>query len=271
MCRLSDPGAGEPNASHLSVAHPARVYDVWLGGKNNYPADRDVAVLVTHHWPRAAAARENRRFLARVVRYLAQCQGIRQFLDIGSGLPGPGNTHEVAQAVDAWSRVVYVDSAPVVAAHARAVMAGTSEGCCDFLQADLRDPGYILAQAARTVDLARPVAVLLLAVLHFVPDADNPAGVVTELAAALAPGSCVAISHMTADFAPEAVGGGVEAYNGLVPTAVLPRSHAQVTDLFAGLSLVAPGVVPICAWGSDTMARPVTDFYGGVGRKLPRH
>jgi len=253
------------------VPHPARVYNVWLGCKDNFAADRDVAALVVHHRPEAMiAARENRRFLVRAVRYLAQSHGIRQFLDIGSGLPGPGNTHEVAQQVDTWSRVVYVDHDPVVLAHARALLTSTIEGSCDYLQADLRDPSYILQQAARTLDLALPVGVLLLAVLHFVPDADDPAGVVAELAGALAPGSCVVVSHLTADFAPEAVGEGVAAYNTLVPTAVFPRSHTQVTELLAGLSLVPPGVVPVSEWRSDIMTRPVTDLYSGVARKLAR-
>lgn len=271
MQHVSSPGTGEFRCFDPSVAHPARVYNAWLGGKDNCEADRDVAALVVHHRPHAVvAARENRRFLARVVRYLAQCHGIRQFLDIGSGLPGPGNTHEVAQQVDVWSRVVYVDNDPVVVAHARALTASTREGCCDFVHADLRDPGYLLRQAARTVDLSLPVAVLLLAVLHFVADADGPEGVVAELAGALAPGSCVAISHLTADFAPDAVGGGVEAYNKLVPTAIFPRSHRQVSGLLAGMSLVAPGVVPISEWRSDTAAHAVTDLYGGVACKRAR-
>lgn len=258
-------------AFNPSVAHPARVYDVWLGGKDNYARDREAAALVVRHRPEAViAARENRHFLARAVRYLAQCHGIRQFLDIGAGLPAPGNTHEVAQRVDAWSRVVYVDNDPVVLAHARARLTSTAEGSCDYVQADLRDIGYILQQAARTMDLGLPVAVLLLAVLHFVPDADDPAGVVAQLARALAPGTCVVISHLTADIAPDAVSDGVEAYNKLVPTAVFPRSHRQVSDLLAGLSLVAPGVVPLSEWRSDEVIRPVTDFYAGIACKRAR-
>lgn len=253
------------------VAHPARVYNVWLGGKDNYVPDREVAALVARHRPQVVtAARENRRFLARVVRYMAQCHDVRQFLDIGAGLPAPGNTHEVAQQVDVTSRVVYVDSDPMVLAHARARLISTAEGSCDYVQADLRDTGCILARAARTLNLTLPVAVLLLAVVHFVPDADDPAGVVAELTSGLAPGSWVAISHLTADLAPEAVSGGVQAYNGLVPTPVIPRGQAQVTGLFAGQSLIAPGVVPISEWRPDSMARPVTDLYAGVARKQAR-
>lgn len=246
----------------------SRVYDVWLGGKDNYAADREAAALVVRHRPEAVtAARENRRFLARAVRYLAGCHGIRQFLDIGAGLPAAGNTHEIAQRVDVWSRVVYVDNDPVVLAHARARLTSTAEGSCDYVQADLRDTGYILQQTARTMDLRLPVAVLLLAVLHFVPDEDDPAGIVTKLVSALAPGSCVVISHLTADIAPEAVSDGVDAYNELVPTPVFPRSLMQVSDMLAGLSLVAPGVVPVSEWRSDRAARPVTDFYAGIACK----
>lgn len=271
MPHVASPGTGELSRFDPTMPHPARVYNAWLGGKDNYAPDREVAALVVRHRPQAvAAARENRRFLARAVRYLAQCHGIRQFLDIGAGLPARGNTHEVAQQVDVWSRVVYVDNDSMVLAHARARLTSTAEGCCDYLQADLRDTGYILQRAAQTMDITRPAAVLLLAVLHFVPDADDPAGVVSRLAGALAPGSCVVISHLTADLAPEAVSGGVEVYNNLVPTQVFPRSYAQVTDLFAGLSLVAPGVAPISEWRFDAAAPPVTDLYGGVARKVAR-
>lgn len=269
---VSSPGAGAWSVFDPSIAHPARVCNTWLGGKDNYGADRDAAALVVRHRPQAVAgARENRRFLARAVRYAAGRHGIRQFLDIGAGLPAPGNTHEVAQQADARSRVVYVDKDPVVLGHIRALLTSTAEGSCEYLQADLRDSSCILESAARTLDLALPVAVLLLAVLHFVPDADDPAGAVAELAGALAPGSCVVVSHLTADFAPEAVSDGVRAYNRLVPTPVFPRSHAQVSGLFAGLSAVAPGVVPIGEWRADGPARPVTDLYGGVACKVTRH
>src|SRR5258708_2122145 len=179
---------------------------------------------------------------------MAQRYAVTQFLDIGTGLPAPDNTHVIAQRIDPWSRVVYVDSDPIVMAHAQALLASTEEGSCDYLQADLRDTEYILSEAARTLDLTQPVALLLLAVLHFIPDADEPAQIVATLTRALAPGSCVAISHLTADFAPEAVSGGVDAYNKLVPTPVTARTHAEVTALFTGLPLVAPGVVPVSEW-----------------------
>jgi hypothetical protein len=181
--------------------------------------------------------------------------------------PAPGNTHEVAQQVDPYSRVMYVDNDLLVMSHARALLSSTDEGCCDYLHADLRDTEYILKEARRTLDFNLPVAVLLLAVLHFIADEDDPAGIVTALAGPLTAGSSVVISHLTADSAPEAVGGGVAAYNALVPTSIYARTHAQVTELFGDLSLVPPGVVPVSEWRPDTVAKKVTDVYAGIARK----
>ena len=269
MSHVASSGTGEP--FDPCVAHPARVYNVWLGGKDHYAADRRAAAQVISQRPQVVgAALANRQFLGRAVRYLVRCHGIRQFLDIGTGLPAPDNTHEVAQQADVWSRVVYVDNDPLVMSHARALLTSSDEGSCDYVQADLRDTGHILREARRTLDFAQPVAVLLLAVLHFIPDADDPAGIVAALTEPLAPGSCVAISHLTSDFAPDAVGGGVEAYNALVPTTIFARSHAQVTSLFAGLSLVAPGVVPVSEWRPQNVALQVADMYAGIARKPPR-
>ena len=270
-------GTGDPTISKLRdfdprTAHPARVYNVWLGGKDHFEPDREVAGRVMRQRPQVVdAAVANRQFLGRAVRHLARCYGVRQFIDIGTGLPAPDNTHEVAQQVDAWSRVLYVDNDPLVMSHARALLASTLEGCCDYLHADLRDTEYILKEARRTLDFSRPVAVLLLAVLHFIPDKDDPAGIVTALAGPLTAGSCVVISHLTADSAPEAVGGGVAAYNALVPTPVIARTHAQVTELFGGLPLVPPGVVPVSEWRPDPAAGPpVMDIYAGAARKPAR-
>jgi SAM-dependent methyltransferase len=249
------------------VPHPARVYNVWLGGKDGLAADRKAAAEVAACRPQVVAgARANRAFLARVVRYLAGPCGVRQFLDIGPGLPAPGNTHQVAQAIGPEARVVYVDNDPLVIAHARALLTSRTEGYCDHVEAGLRDPGTVLKEAARTLDFTQPAAVLLVAVLHFLPDADDPAGLVAALASALAPGSFVALSHLTADFAPEEVGAGVAAYNKLVPAGITARSHTQVTALFGGLSLVAPGVVPVTEWRPDHA--PVhgvsADIYAGL-------
>jgi hypothetical protein len=249
------------------VPHPARVYNVWLGGKDGLAADRAAAAEVAACRPQVVAgARANRAFLARAVRYLGGQRGIRQFVDIGPGLPAPGNTHEVAQAVAPGCRVVYVDNDPLVLSHARALLTSNREGACDYVDADLRDPGAILKGAARTLDFSRRAAVMLVAVLHFIPGADDPQGAVAALAGALAPGSFVAISHVTADFAPDAVGAGVAAYNNHVPAGITVRSHAEVTALFGGLSLVAPGVVPVSEWRPEhgPMHGVSADVYAGL-------
>lgn len=255
-----------------TVAHPARVLNAWIGGTDHVQADRDVAAAVAERRPQVvASALSNRQFLVRAVRYMAMCHGIRQFLDLGCGLPAPGgNTHEVAQRADRWSRVVYTDNDPLVLARARTLLVSTPEGCCEYLHADLRNTGYLLRQAGRTLDFAQPIAVLMLAVLQFVPDADDPGGIVGHLASALAPCSFVTITHLTADFAPEAVNGAVHAYNKHVPEPVIARTRAQVAGLFAGLPLIAPGITPVSEWRPDTIPRPVTDLYAGVARKPPR-
>jgi hypothetical protein len=249
------------------------VYDYWLGGKDHFPADRRVAEQVIRQRPQVVAgARANRAFLARVVRYLAAQRGIRQFLDIGTGLPSADNTHQIAQHITPAARVVYVDNDPLVIVHARALLTSTRQGACGYLDADLRDPGHILDKAAATLDFTRPVAVLLLAVLHFLPDTDYPAAIVATLAAGLAPGSCLAISHLTADLAPDQVTAAASAYNALVPTGVFPRTHTQVSALFGSLPLVPPGVVPVTEWRPEATgpAVPPADLYAGMARIPPR-
>jgi SAM-dependent methyltransferase len=250
------------------VAHPARVYSYWLGGKDHFPADRKTAEDVIRLRPQVVAgARANRAYLARVVRYLAADCGVRQFLDIGAGLPFPDNTHEVAQQVAADCRVTYVDNDPVVLTHARALLTSTVPGSCAYIDADVRDTSTILTHAAQTVDLSRPVAVLALAVLHFIPGSDDPQRIVAALAAGLAPGSYLAISHLTADFAPEQVAAAVTAYNAQASVPVAPRTHAGVTGLFGGLPLVAPGVVPVIEWRPSVAGLPhrmTADLYAGL-------
>ena len=278
---MSDAGRASQSQSHPgphiapgfdpAVAHPARVYNVWLGGKDHYAPDREAAQRVLECRPQVVAgARANREFLGRAVRYLAGKRGISQFLDIGTGLPAPDNTHEVAQSLNPAARVVYADNDPVVLAHARALMTSRPEGACEYLDADLHDPAAILAGASRTLDLGRPAAILLLAVLHFLPDADDPAGILATLAAALAPGSFIAVSHLTSDFAPAAVASGVAAYNEAVPGGVTSRSHAQVTALLGGLSLVPPGVVPVSEWRPEpgTVRQPA-DLYAALAATRP--
>jgi len=252
-----------------SVAHPARVYAYWLGGKDHYAADRKAAEEVIRLRPQVVAgARANRAFLARVVRYLAAGRGVRQFLDIGTGLPAPDATHQVAQAVAPAARVVYVDNDPLVLVYARALLTSDPQGACDHIDADLRDPADILTQAARTLDFKQPVGVLLLAVLHFLHDTAVPAAIVAALADGLAPGSCLAISHLTADFAPQQVTAAADAYNASTPVPVTARTHAQVTGLFGGLPLLAPGVVPVAEWrpGPGQGTGQPADLYAGVAR-----
>jgi S-adenosyl methyltransferase len=250
------------------VPHPARVYNYWLAGKDHFDADRQAAEEVIRRRPEVVAgARANRAFLARAVRYLAAERGIRQFLDIGTGLPAPASTHEVAQQAAPDCTVVYADNDPLVLVYARALLTCRLPGRCGYVDADLRDTAALVGQASRTLDFTRPAAVLLLAVLHFIPDADDPAGIVATLASALAPGSYLVISHLTGDLAPGPVAAGVGAYNDAVPTAVIPRSHAQVTALFGGLPLVPPGVVPVTEW-RPAVAGPTTpaDLYAGMAR-----
>jgi S-adenosyl methyltransferase len=267
------PKAMRPRHFDPSLPHAARVYGYWLGSKDHYEPDRQAAEDVMRLRPQVVAgARANRYFLARVVRFLATECGIRQFLDIGTGMPVLDNTHEIAQQAAPDSKIVYVDNDPLVLVHARALLGSTTaEGTCGYVDADLREPETIVAGAAQTLDFTQPVAVLLLAILHFIPDADGPADIVATLASALAPGSYLAISHLTADFAPDQVAAATAAYNAQVPVPVTARSHAQVTGLFGGLSLLAPGVVPVTEWRpevGDPFGQPA-DLHAGVAR-IPR-
>jgi hypothetical protein len=217
------------------------------------------------------AARANRVFLGRAVRYLATEAGVRQFLDVGTGIPTAGNTHEVAQAAASESRVVYVDNDPIVLAHARPLMTSDPVGATAFIQADLREPDRILADPAlrRTLELGRPVALMLIAILHFFRDEDNPGGLVSALVDALPSGSCPTISHLTADFSPEESDGAMAAGQRSGVTYV-PRSQAEVAALFTGLDLADPGVVPVVAWRPNDGApeNPRAAYsYAAMGRK----
>ena len=248
--------------------HPARVYNYWLAGKDHFDADRRAAEEVIRHRPEVVAgARANRAFLARAVRYLAAGCGIRQFLDIGTGLPAPASTHEVAQQAAPNCTVVYADNDPLVLVYARALLTCRPPGRCGYVDADLRDTADLLEKASRTLDFTRPAAVLLLAILHFIPDSDDPAAIIATLTSALAPGSYLMISHLTGDLAPGPVAAGVGAYNDMVPTRVNPRSHTQVTALFGGLPLVPPGVVPVAEWRPSAGPAAPADLYAGVARK----
>jgi hypothetical protein len=213
--------------------------------------------------------RANRAFLARVVRYLATQRGIRQFLDIGTGIPASSNTHEVAQSVVPEARVVYVDNDPMVLAHARALLSSSEQGATDYLDADLRDTGKILEAARRTLDFSQPVAVMLIAVLHLIGDADDPAAIVAQLMEAVPAGSTLAISHVPNDMHMGAMSDMSDRLNRLLSQPSTYRSQAQVTGFFAGLELVEPGVVPIQRWRPDTEeeAAAVAAMWGGVAVK----
>jgi S-adenosyl methyltransferase len=252
------------------VAHPARVYDYWLGGKDNFAADREAAERVLAVTPGLRfRVRANRAFLARAVRYLVAEAGIRQFLDIGTGIPTANNTHEVAQATAPECRIVYVDNDPIVLAHARALLTSNPQGATAYLEADLRNTQAILDAAAATLDFSRPVALMLLGILHLVSDAEDPYAIVARLLAALPSGSYLAISHPASDIN----AGQAEAqrrYNERVSTPQTLRTHAEVSRFFEGLSLVPPGVVYVHTWRPEPGERApaeVTSAHGGVARK----
>jgi len=257
-----------------SRPHPARMYDYYIGGKNHFAADRAVADRALESWPAGRIGlRENRRFLGRVVRYLAAEAGIRQFLDIGSGLPTTNNVHEIAQAVDPASRVVYVDNDPMVLAHARALLASAPEGRTAYIQADLRSPLDILnAPSARSVlDFSKPVALMLVAVLHFLAEEDKPETVISTLLDALPPGSYLAASHVTAEHDPVGIAGGQRAYQEAGLSMHVRDADEFASLAFPGLELVPPGVLLVSEWRPDTRApRPTpgeVSIYGGVARK----
>jgi O-methyltransferase involved in polyketide biosynthesis len=259
-----------PKGIDTTVPHPARVYDYWLGGKDNFEADRRTAEAGYRAFPGVLqSVRANRAFLARVVRHLVTEAGIRQFLDIGSGLPTASNTHEIAQEKAPESRIVYVDSDPVAVLHAQVMLRSAPEGRTAFFQADARDPALVLNYAAATLDFRKPVAVILFGVLHFLLDEEQVAGIVAALSAAIAPGSHLAISHLASDIEPETVTRFADsmAENGFPRLAL--RDRAQVVGQFTGLDLLDPGVVPVSRWRPDTGAEAdaVTVLWGGVARK----
>ena len=252
----------------ITVPHIARVYDYWLGGKDNFTPDRELGDQTMQAYPDIVfSVRANRAFLARSVRFLTAEIGIRQFLDIGTGLPTADNIHEVAQHEAPDSRVVYSDNDPIVLAHARALLR-SSEGALAYLDADLRDPDTILAGAAETLDFSKPVAIMLLAVLQFADDSE--AGMIVQrLMAACAPGSFLVISHPASDIDVEDHSEMVRRMNDSLAQRVTLRDRAAVTRLFAGLELVAPGVVKASLWrpDSDTEAATPTVLWTGGARK----
>jgi hypothetical protein len=231
-----------------SVAHPARVYDYWLGGKDNFDADRRAAEAIIAVRPAIVRdIRANRGFMRRAVAYLA-AEGVRQFLDIGSGIPTKPNLHEVVQGIAPDARIVYADNDPVVLSHARALLASTPEGATAYIQADLRDPGTILGEAARTLDFAQPTAVVLASVMQLIGDTEDPYAIVARFMSAVARGSYLVLTHPASDILVELVAESARRYNQSVATPVTLRSYDQVARFFDGLELVDPGIVQCHRW-----------------------
>jgi S-adenosyl methyltransferase len=261
--------AGRPAVLDTSTANPARVYDYWLGGKDNFAADRKAAHDAIAANPGILVeVRANRGFLGRAVRLLAAEAGIRQFLDIGAGLPSGDNTHEVAQRIAPDSRVVYVDNDPMVAAHARALLTSSTgeETCC--LDADLLDVGELLDQARQKLDFGQPIAVMMLMLLHLIPDSEQPHELVSRLMAAVPSGSYLAISHPASDIRAQSMAEMVELLTQAGPP-MAARRHAEVSRFFDGLDLVEPGVVALPNWRPDFADVPAEYATGwcGVARK----
>ena len=260
----------ESPAFDTSVAHVARVYDCWLGGKDNFAADRIAAEQAKQAYPDIVfSVRANRAFLARTVRYLAREAGVRQFLDIGTGIPTSNNTHEVAQSVAPECRVVYVDNDPVVLAHARTLLISTQPGVTHYLDSDLRDSRTILQEAAQTLDFSRPIAIMLMAILQHIDNADDPCSIVASLVDAVPPGSYLVISHPASDIEAQAMGQMAQRLNQLMAEKVTFRGHDEVLRFFSGLDLVEPGLVRVQQWRPDTEAEASSPaaLWGGVGRK----
>jgi S-adenosyl methyltransferase len=256
----------EPPSFDITRAHPARVYDYWLGGKDNYEADREAGDQVIEAMPSILpTVRANRAFLGRAVRHLVTEAGVRQFLDVGTGLPTNENTHQIAQGIAPASRIVYVDNDPIVLAHARALLDSSPEGATAYLDADIRDPEKILHDAARTLDFGQPVALITLLVLHFIPDADDPWGIVSRLVDAVPSGSYLVMSHGTLDFDPGG-GPGTDRYNERVPTQMIPRPRAEIARFFDGLDLIEPGLVALADWRAEP-GQMGHIAYAAVGRK----
>jgi len=273
-----DPRLDDPFEIDTSVAHPARRYDYWLGGTDNFEADRISGDAIVADFPTVPiAVRENRRFLRRAVTFLAAEAGIHQFLDIGTGIPSADNVHEVAQSIAPESHVVYVDNDPIVLAHARRLLAPSDCGTTVYIHADLREPDTIFGHPdlRKTLDLSRPVALMLIAVLHFFVDAADPYGHVARLVGALPPGSYLAMSHATADFMPAEISDDIddivrrESSRSRDPAQF--RDRAAFARFFDGMDLIPPGIESISDWRNENPSdrRPSaadTMTYGAVAR-----
>ena len=267
------PAEAVPRGVDPRVPNPARVWNYWCGGKDNYKADRDVGDETLKAMPVVGMlARADRAFLGRAVRYLVGEAGVRQFLDIGTGLPTADNTHEVAQGIAPETRVVYADNDPVVLAHARALLTSTAAGKTDYIDADLRDPDKILAAATQTLDFGQPVAVLLLAILGFISDSERPHAIVARLMDAVPSGSYLVISHPAKGISDE-MAKAERIWNERSPYKIRLRSPADIARFFDGLELLDPGVVQLPQWRPPVShigsgSGPVVPHYCGVGRKI---
>jgi S-adenosyl methyltransferase len=266
-------GSAEPAEIDTSKAHAARVYDYLLGGRANFKVDREAAEVAYATFPGGidgvrADVREHRAALGRVVRYFAHDAGIRQFLDIGTGIPKENNVHEVARAVVPDARIVYVDWDPIVLAHAHQLLRGTQQGTVSYIYGDLHDPQPILREAAKTLDFSQPTAVMLFGILHFFSDADDPHGLISQLMTSLAPGSGLAISHLASDLYSAQMSETFRQLNTRLAEAVTLRSHDEVAALLADVELVEPGVVQASQWRPDPGRDPgSSQVWLGVGRK----
>jgi hypothetical protein len=252
-------------------AHSARVYNYWLGGKDNFAADREAAEQAIAANPGIVTdVRANRAFLARAVGFLSADCGVRQFLDIGTGLPTASNTHEVAQATTPDARIVYVDNDPIVLAHARALLTSTPQGATAYLDADLREAPAILNAAAQTLDFGRPIALMLLIILHLIPDSDDPYGTVSALVRALPPGSYLVLAHPASDIRAAQMAEMTKRVNERMsgPAATM-RDRTAITRFFDGLDLLEPGVVQPQQWRPEpgALSPPRVTAWCGVARK----
>ena len=263
-------GTGAAPAFDTRTPHPARIYNYWLGGKDNFAADREAAEAAKAANPGIVTdVRANRAFLARVVRYLASECGVRQFLDIGTGLPTENNTHDVAQAAAPAARIVYVDNDPIVLQHARALLTSTTEGVTAYIDADLRATGPIMGEASETLDFTEPVALMLLIILHLIPDEDDPYGIVAKLVRALPAGSYLVVAHPASDIRPAEMAEMTRRVNERMsgPKATM-RDRAGVTRFFDGLDLLEPGIVQPQQWRPGGMLGPrQVTAWCGVARK----
>ena len=251
-----------------TVSHSARLWNYLLGGKDNFPVDREAAEQFLAFMPELVqSARSNRDFLRRSVQFLARDAGIDQFLDIGTGLPTANNTHEVAQALTPSARIVYVDNDPLVLVYARALLTSTREGKTDYIDADVRDPDRILAQAAETLDFSRPIAIMLLGIMNFVVDDGEADAIVKRLVDAVPAGSYLALSHPTTEVHRESVERATAMWNSSGAAPMTTRSPAQIENYFAGLEVLEPGLVTCSQWRPDGNDTTMVTEFSAVARK----